>query len=390
MRQVILPVWNAWYFFSLYAGAEGADFQARFRTDQTGVLDRYLLAKLHDLVAETTAQLDAYDLFGAAGTLRTFLDTLTNWYIRRSRDRFWGGTATGGQDAVDAFDTLYTALHVVCRVAAPLLPMVTDEIFTGLAGQGSVHLTDWPSADDLPADPALVAAMDLARDVCSAAASVRKARGLRVRLPLARLEVTAPGASGLAPFADILRDEVNVKDVAFGEDVNAGARYELKLVPAALGPRLGGDMQRVMGAFRKGDYTLAPGQAPVVGGIELVEGEFDLRLVPTDPQASAVLAGGDGVVTLDVVVTPELEAEGLARDVVRQVQQARRDAGLAITDRIALALGLTPRIEAAVRAHEATVRGETLATAVDYAAGATPTCEVDGEPVSVVVTRAGG
>ena len=390
VRQVILPLWNTWYFFALYAGTEGEQFQARFRTDQTGVLDRYLLAKLHDLVADTTVQMDAYDLFGAAGTLRTFLDTLTNWYIRRSRDRFWAGTAGAGQDATDAFDTLFTALHVVCRVAAPLLPMVTEEIFTGLAGQGSVHLTDWPAAGDLPADAALVATMDRVRDVCSAAASVRKARGLRVRLPLAQLDVTAPGAGQLLPFADILRDEVNVKTVGFTENINAGARYELKLVPAALGPRLGGDMQRVMGAFRKGDYTLEPASAPVVGGIELVAGEYDLRLVPTDPEASAVLAGGDGVVTLDLAVTPELEAEGLARDVVRQVQQARRDAGLAVSDRIDLELGLPERIAAAVRTHQAAVAAETLAASVRYVSGGAPTGEVDGEGVHVAVGRVGG
>ncbi len=390
VRQVILPVWNAWYFFALYANTEGPDFRARFRTDQTGVLDRYLLAKVHDLVVDTTAQMDAYDLFGAAGTLRTFLDTLTNWYIRRSRDRFWGGTATGGQDAVDAFDTLYTALQVVCRVAAPLLPMVTEEIFTGLTGDASVHLTDWPGVDEVPGDADLVRAMDLARDVCSAAASVRKARGLRVRLPLARLEVTAPGASALAPFADILRDEVNVKQVGFGEDVNAGARYELKLVPAALGPRLGGDMQRVMGAFRKGDYTLSAGADPVVGGIGLVDGEYELRLVPTDPNASAVLAGGDGVVTLDLDVSPELEAEGLVRDVVRQVQQARREAKLAITDRVSVRLGLPARVAAAVRGGEDVVRSETLADAVEYIDGWQPTGEVDGEGVHVAVARVGG
>ncbi len=130
------PIWNAWYFFSLYAAAEGPEFEARFRTDQTGVLDRYLLAKLHDLVADTTEQMDAYDLFGAAATVRTFLDTLTNWYIRRSRDRFWEGTADGGQDTVDAFDTLYTALSVLTRVAAPLLPMIAEEIHGGLTGGG--------------------------------------------------------------------------------------------------------------------------------------------------------------------------------------------------------------------------------------------------------------
>jgi isoleucyl-tRNA synthetase len=398
---VILPLWNAWYFLTLYTNADGVAGSGdggpaattavtpRLRTDQTGVLDRYLLAKVHDLVATMTTQMDAYDLFGACATLRSFLDTLTNWYIRRSRDRFWAGTQTGGQDSVDAFDTLHTALHVVTRVAAPLLPMVTEAIYTGLSGDRSVHLTDWPSADQFPADAALVSTMDAVRDVCSAASAVRKARGLRNRLPLAQLVVTAPGAEAMAPFASILRDEVNVKHVAFGENVNAGAKYELKLVPAALGPRLGNEMQRVMGAFRKGDYTLDPNARPVVGGIELVEGEYELRLVPTDPDASAVLPSGDGVVTLDLVVTPELEAEGLVRDVVRQVQQARRDAGLQVSDRVAVTIVGPARLVAAVRTHEAFVRDETLAVSVEVSESESPasaTGELDGSPVSVVVS----
>jgi isoleucyl-tRNA synthetase len=343
------------------------------------------------LVASVTERMDAYDIAGACAEVTSFIDALNNWYIRRSRDRFWAGTAAGGSDAVDAFDTLFTALDVLCRVAAPLLPMVVEEIYGGLHGGASVHLADWPAVEELPADPHLVRAMDRVRDVCSAASSVRKARGLRVRLPLTAMVVTADWAEELLAFADIICDEVNLKQpIGVTRDIGAHARYELKLVPAALGPRLGGDMQRVMGAFRKGDYTLEVGRSPVVGGIELVEGEYEMKLVPTDPTSSAVLPGGDGVITLDTVVTPELEAEGLARDVVRLVQQARRDSQLAITDRIELALGLPPRIEAAVRTHEAFIRADTLATSVAYATLGPAVGQVDGEPVHVTVTRAGG
>ena len=426
VRQVMLPLWNAWYFYALYANADqgaGGDaaneagnrvakalgsvaetmasavaghvrdalgYRARFRTDQSAVLDRYLLAKLHQLVAEATTQMDAYDLFGACATIRTFLDTLTNWYIRRSRVRFWAGPASG-PDAVDAFDTLYSALVVVCQVAAPLLPMVTDEIYAGLVGDGSVHLTDWPDASDLPADPDLVRTMDRVRDVCSAASSVRKARGLRVRLPLRGMVITADWSEELLPFANIIADEVNLKQPPGVTQTGGGqARPELKLLPAALGPRLGDDMQRVMAAFRRGDYKpLEFNVRPVVGGIELRDGEYELRLVPTDPDASAMLPGGDGVVTLDLLVTPELEAEGLARDLVRQVQQARRDAGLAVSDRITLTLGLPDRIESAARTHEAFIAGETLATSVSYAAvgDGSASAELDGEPVRISVAR---
>jgi isoleucyl-tRNA synthetase len=361
VRQVMLPLWNTWYFFTLYANSAEGGYQAHFRTDQTGVLDRYVLAKLHELVVETTESMDRYDLFAACASVRSFLDALTNWYIRRSRDRFWGGTSA---DSHDAFDTLYTSLHVLTRIAAPLLPLIAEEIFTGLTGGASVHLTDWPLASDLPADAALVDAMDRTRDVCSAASSVRKARNLRVRLPLAGLSVTGPGADALAPFAEIIRDEVNVKSVGFSQNVNAGAKYELKLVPAALGPRLGDGMQKVMGAFRKGDYELKLGERPVVGGTELVEGEYDLRLVPTDPDNSALLGSGDGVVTLDTELTPELEREGLARDLVRLVQQARKAADLQVSDRISLTVTASEPWLDALAAHHDVVTAETLATSV--------------------------
>ncbi len=367
VRQVILPLWNTWYFFTLYANAE--DHAAQWRTDQRGELDRYLLAKVHDLVVEVTARMEAYDLFGACAEIRQFLEVLTNWYVRRSRDRFWAGPSAGGQEALDAFDTLYTSLHVLCRVAAPLLPLTAEAIFRGLSGENSVHLSDWPDADDLPGDAELVRTMDRVRDVCSAALSVRKAQGLRVRLPLPALHVTAAGAFALEPYGGILEDEVNVRNVTFSENVNAHARYELHLVPAALGPRLGADMQRVMRAHRAGDYELRLGARPLVGGIELVDGEFSLRLVPTDGSSSASLPGNDGVVVLDTEVTPELEAEGIARDVIREVQQARRDAGLSVGDRILLAITADAATLAAVEAHRPLVAAETLAVDLTTAAG---------------------
>ena len=143
VRQVLIPLWNSWYFFSLYANA--SDHDARWRTDSSDPMDRYILAKLREYVGAMTHQLDNYEVANACDSTRSFLDVLTNWYIRRSRDRFWG-------DNADAFDTLYTVLEVVCRVTAPLMPLTTEEVWRGLTGERSVHLTDWPSVDDLPAD----------------------------------------------------------------------------------------------------------------------------------------------------------------------------------------------------------------------------------------------
>ncbi len=367
LRQVVLPLWNAWYFLSLYAPADG--HEPVLRTDSSHVLDRYLLAKLHGLTLDMTAAMDAYDLFGACAHVRTFLDTLTNWYVRRSRDRFWSGEA-------DAVDTLHTALVTVCRLAAPLLPLVTEEVHRGLTGEPSVHLASWPEADALPADPALVTAMDDVRAVVSAALSVRKARGLRVRLPLATLTIAAPDASRLAPFVDVVADEVNVKRVLLTHDVASVGSSVLQVVPAACGPRLGAQTQAVIRAVKAGDWSVAGGVV-TAGGIELVEGEYTLRIVPADPDRAAVLDGARGVVVLDTELTAELEAEGLARDLVRLVQQARRDAGLEVSDRVVLELEAPLPWVAAAETHRATVMAETLAVEATFTvAGAQPVVRV--------------
>jgi len=378
VRQVILPVWNSWYFLSLYANAAGTT--GRVRTDQTNVLDRYVLAKLRAAVESAQAGYDAYDLFGVCQSLRTFLDVLTNWYIRRSRDRFW----EGDQEAVD---TLHTVLDIFTKAAAPLLPMVADEVHRGLNGGGdSVHLGDWPDVSSLPVDDRLVAAMDLVRDACSSALSVRKTHGRRVRLPLQTLTVAAPGADGLDAFVDILRDEVNIRDVVLTEDVASVASRELQVVPAVLGPRLGGRTQQVIKAVKAGEWE-RDGDTVRVAGEVLQPGEYTLRMVTAPDTASAALPGGAGVVVLDVTVTAELEAEGMARDLVRAVQQARRDAGLHVSDRIRLTLGADAPVREQLEAHTALITGETLALEVVWDDSADRSTQLEGASVHVSVQR---
>jgi isoleucyl-tRNA synthetase len=379
VRQVLLPLWNVWYFFSLYANAAG--YEARFRSDSTHLLDRYVLAKTGELVADVERQMDEYDISGACASVRSYLDALTNWYVRRSRDRFWAGDA-------DAFDTLATVLETLCRVVAPLAPLTAEEIWRGLTGERSVHLTDFPTASGYPADHELVASMDAIRDVASAALSLRKARGLRVRLPLAKLTVATGSAASLAPFRDLLADEVNVKDVVFTDDVATYCEQVLTVVPRALGPRLGKQVQQVIKAVKSGDWELVDG-APVAAGETLREGEYELKLVAADAENSAPLPGGAGVVVLDSAVTPELAAEGLARDVIRVVQQARRDADLDVSDRITLTVSASAAVTAAVEAHRDFVAAETLATSLSFgdADGGFAGEAGEGETVTVAVAR---
>jgi isoleucyl-tRNA synthetase len=381
VRQAILPLWNTWYFLSLYANAAGR--VGVVRTDSINVLDRYVLAKTAALVDGVTAAMEVHDIAGACERVRDHAEVLTNWYVRRSRERFWDGDA-------DAIDTLHTVLEVTARVAAPLLPLTMEKVWQGLTAGRSVHLTDWPSGDELPHDDALVAAMDRVRQVASAALSLRKARGLRVRLPLARLTVAAPDAATLAPFADILRDEVNVKEVGLTDDVAAYGRFEVAVNARACGPRLGGDTQKVIRAVKAGEWTANPDGTVEAGGITLLPGEFTERLVATDATRTAALPGNTGLVVLDTVVTPELAREGLGRDVVRLIQQARRDAGLEVSDRITLTLDAPEPVVDAVSEHETFVAGEVLATSVRYGPVPEPTLVgtvSDGHEVRVLVTR---
>ena len=359
VRKAIFPLWNAWHFFTLYANTDG--YSARWRTDATGVLDRYVLAKAAELVDTVTQRMDGYDLAGSCVAIEAFLDAVCNWYIRRSRDRFWRSDA-------DAFDTLATVLEVACRVAAPLLPLVTEDVYRGLTGRRSVHLTDWIRPGELPGDPALVTAMDRVRDVCSAASSVRKANGLRVRLPLPRLTVAAADAEALAPYRQLMAEEVNVKEIVLSPDVGAVGSEVLQVVPAVLGPRIGSEVQQVIRAVRAGLWERSDDGAVTVAGRTLEPDEYALRLVATDEAAGRALPGNAGLVVLDLAVTPALEAEGLARDVVRLVNEARKDADLHVSDRIRLVLDVPDDVAAAVETHRDHVMAETLAVELTFEA----------------------
>ena len=284
VRHVVLPIWNTYSFFTMYANAGG--YTAQRRHESSDPLDQYILGKLHALVTDVTAAMDAYDLFAACGSVRTFLDVLTNWYVRRSRERFWAGDP-------EALDVLWTVLTTLCQVAAPLLPLTTEAVYRGLVGEDtSVHLTDWPTSDDLIESPALVAVMDRVRDVCSASSAVRKASGRRVRQPLATMTVAARDAESLQPFRGIIADEINVKNVVLSTDLDAVGEFQLTVVPGVLGPRVGKDVQRVIAAAKKGEWTQDEDSGVVTaGGFELAEGEYSLRLVAADPSRANDLAG---------------------------------------------------------------------------------------------------
>jgi isoleucyl-tRNA synthetase len=360
VRQALLPIWNAWSFLQLYADTPGT-----WSTSSENTLDRYVLAKLATCRDVMTEALGRNDIAGACDELRTFADALTNWYVRRSRTRFWAGER-------DAVDTLHTVLEVVCRLAAPLLPLTTEVVWRGLTGERSVHLTDWPSADELPADAELVAAMDEVRGVCSTVLGLRKARGLRVRLPLGSVTVAAADAERLRPFTQLIADEVNVKAVHLSTDVAAHGRFELAVNARALGPRLGKQVQAVIKAVKAGEWSPGPDGTVLAAGEVLNQGEFTQRLVAVEPDSTAAVPGGEGLVVLDLAVTEELEAEGWARDRVRELQEVRRSMNLPVSQRIRLTLAVPVERAEWAELYRELVAREVLAvelTLVDLAAG---------------------
>ena len=381
VRQVMLPLWNSWYFLSLYANAESMTGEVRY--DSTNVLDRYVFSKLKRLIEDTTVSMDQYDIFNACQQVRTFLDVLTNWYIRRSRDRFWKGDK-------EAIDTLHTVLQVLTRIAAPLLPLTTEKIYKELTGLRSVHLEDWPDASIVPSDNELEKVMDQVRDVCSTTLSLRKVHSRRVRLPLGELTVASPLANALQSFVSIITDEVNVHKVTLTTELGQVAKHELQLIPAALGPRLGANTQKVIVAVKKGDWSIN-GDEVIAGGVALEPHEFHVKLVAaagdTETIASAALSDGQGIVLLNIELTDALLAEGAARDIVRMVQQARREAGLAVSDRIVLTLGLPDLLQSQVSQFETYIASETLAQRIEWVSGLEPTGDLDGNAVHIGVDQ---
>ncbi|WCZ39233.1 isoleucine--tRNA ligase [Corynebacterium jeddahense] len=358
VRQALLPIWNAYTFLQLYSSED-----AQWSVDSDNVLDRYILAKTHDLVENVGAALEDTRIADACDEVRKYADTLTNWYVRRSRDRFWEGQETHPE----AFNTLYTVLEVVTRTVAPLLPYVSEVIWRGLTGGRSVHLTDYPSAANLPADDELVATMDATRAVCSAASSVRKANKLRNRLPLPKLTVALPNAGALEPFRSTIRDEVNVKDVELTDDVDSAGSFEVVVNAKGAGPTLGKDVQRAIKNVKAGNYERRGDDVVVDGDIVLTPELYTERLVAENPESTARVdaSGAVGLVVLDTTVTEELEAEGWAADVIRGLQDARKHEGLDVSDRIAVVLAVPGEKEPWARRHAKHIAAETLATSFE-------------------------
>jgi len=339
------------------------------------------LAKLAALRDDLTGAMDICDISGACELLRQFTEALTNWYVRRSRARFW-------DEDRDAIDTLHTVCEVTTRLAAPLLPMTTELIWRSITGERSVHLTDWPEAGMLPADPDLVGAMDQVREVCSTASSLRKAKKLRVRLPLPKITVAIDDSEKLRPFTDLIADELNVKSVELTDDIATYGRFELAVNARAAGPRLGKAVQDAIKAVKAGRGVLNSDGTLTADQIVLRADEYNSRLVAADEEYTAALPGGVGLVVLDGTVTEELEAEGWAKDRIRELQDLRKSTGLDVSDRITVQMAVPAERAQWARTHRDLIAGEILATGFDFVEPSEGLAVDIGDGVRVAIAKA--
>ncbi len=403
VRRVLLTLWNTFAFLVLYANANDIDpWTTEAPLANRPPLDRWILSRLHATVEEARRGLDGYDATAAARAIAGLVDDLSNWYVRRARPRFWNAADRGGPaDTAAAHRTLAECLATLARLLAPITPFVAEAVWRTLAAgrdgaPDSVHLAEYPEPDPAARDRHLEAAMAVARQIVTLGRTARTEARVRVRQPLARAVVHLPGdAEELGPLLDDVADELNVKAIELAEAAPALGGWRARPGYRVLGPRLGARVKEVAAALDADDGTLA---SALASGdevtIDLPSGP--LRLGPDDVDLSQEAAGGWGTasgagvtVALDLDVSPELAREGLAREVVRLVQDARKEAGLQVTDRIEVTLTADGAVAEAVEAHRGWISGEVLAVRFELRQVETAFVrEIDGHRVGVALRRA--
>jgi isoleucyl-tRNA synthetase len=406
VRRFLLTLWNVHAFYVAYANADDVDPSAHdVALIDRPVLDRWIRSRLATTVRAARQGLEGYDATGAGRAIERFVDELSNWYVRLARRRFRGPGGRPGPEAGAAHRTLYECLTSLARLLAPFTPFVAEALWRNLAAgrngkPESVHLADYPGPEPTASDPELEQAMEAVRTIVSLGRTVRTDARVKVRQPLPRAVVHSPGDRAiLEPLLGLVSEELNVREVAFAESAEALAGWRAKPNFPVLGPRLGPLVQDVARALEAEDGTLA---AALARGerVTVEAGGSSVELGPEDVDLSQETAGGWGVaaeggltVALDLEISPDLLREGLAREIVRLIQDARKAAGLEITDRIELTIQTEGDAAEAVGAHRAWIAGEVLASAIEerepYAGAHVERRQVEGFPVLIGLRRAG-
>ncbi|MFQ6760233.1 MAG: isoleucine--tRNA ligase [Alphaproteobacteria bacterium] len=373
IKTILTPLWNAYHFWTLYANA--GNITAVADATSTNPLDKYIVAELNEVVRITTDALNEYKPDIAVKEFVRFLDVLNNWYIRRGRARFW-------DEERDAFNTLYYVLTEFCKILAPFAPFISEYIYKNLTGAESVHLENWPVAQDI--DRTIVNDMRRVQSIVSVGKQLREQYKLRNRLPLKSVTIAGGDAQ---QYADIIRDELNVKDVKFINDIKSVADSFVYLITPKIGARLGSALREIVPAVKQGNYKI-DGDKLVVGEYTLNADEFENRLTVRDGVTGAALPDNTTVVVLDTEITPELVQEGLANDALRFIQDSRKSAGLDVSDRIKMVYSGDDEIVAAVDVHNARIKNDALIVELSRGAAAQFTTEIEGHPFAIDIKKA--
>ena len=399
LRDLIIPWWNAYSFFVTYANADGWNEAKMVTPDSPNELDRWIVSSLETLISDVTTAMDRYDLQRSVRPFVDFVNNLTNWYIRRSRRRFSKSEDT--VDKANAYRTLRYVLVQLSKVAAPFTPFIAEEIYQNLRGSDmpeSVHLCDFPTANAAARDLELERRMARIQVVVGLGRQLRTEHDLKVRQPLSKLHAVSSNAEIVADLkqgVDLIRDELNIKEILFGSDESALANISMKANFKVLGPRFGSKMKLAAGAIAK--LTAADAAVLASGGtvsISLGDEKADISagdvaVIRTPKEGLVVAANGAIVVALETALTPELIQEGVAREFVKNVQSLRKEADFKVQQRIVISYAGDEAICDAVKAFHDTIDAETLADACDIAElPDVPVLDLNGHECRIAVRKA--
>ena len=407
VRKFLLTLWNTYSFFTVYANIDGFDPAAgAVPLAERPLLDRWISGRLAELVAQVTAGLEDYDATTTGRAIQEFVDELSNWYVRRSRRRFWKSESDA--DKLAAYHTLYECLVTLAKLLAPYTPFIAEELYQNLvrsvdaAAPASVHLCDWPAVDDAAVDETVTFDMDVARRVVELGRAARNTAAVKNRQPLAEVAVAAAAAerAALERLGDIVTDELNVKELRVVADADELLDYALKPNLKVLGPRLGkqvGAVGAALKALDAGEFVAAlraGGSAPVTleSREQVLLATDDVLIESVAPAGSRVESDGTLTVALNTTIDQALRDEGIVRELVHSVQLARKNADLRIEDTISLALAAPAELAELVERNAAYIRSETLANELEL--GDRPrtyreTVRVEGHEVIVGITPTG-
>ena len=399
-RKFMGTLWNTYAFFVLYANIDEFDASKHeLEYDKLTVMDKWLLSRLNSTVKAVDDNLSNYRIPETAKALQSFVDEMSNWYVRRCRDRFWAKGME--QDKINAYMTLYTALVTISKAAAPMIPFMTEDIYRNLvcsvdaSAPESIHLCDFPEVNEAWIDTELEADMDVVLEAVVLGRACRNTANIKNRQPIGKMFVKA-GSSLSEFYLDIIKDELNVKDAELTEDVSALTTYTFKPQLKTLGRRFGKNINAVKEILAGLDGQKAMAELNEKGALVItVDGasealEKDDLLIESAQMEGYISDSDHGItVVLDTNLTPELLEEGFVREIISKVQTMRKDAGFEVMDHIRVSMQDNDKVKGIIQKNESTIKSEVLADAVDYesAGGFTKEWNINGENVILSVEK---